>query len=133
MSTVTATPTASASEAIDHFSRRLSIETDCSDVNAAMNAGEMDFVLLHVVGSEETFTRRHLPNAIHLPHKMITAETMNKWPKVTLFVVYCAGPHCNGADRAALKLAQLGLPVKIMIGGLTGWEDEGLAFAGNHG
>ncbi|EHM45472.1 MAG: rhodanese-like domain-containing protein [Yokenella regensburgei] len=133
MSTVTATPTASASEAIDHFSRRLSIETDCSDVNAAMNAGEMDFVLLHVVGSEETFTRRHLPNAIHLPHKMITAETMNKWPKETLFVVYCAGPHCNGADRAALKLAQLGLPVKIMIGGLTGWEDEGLAFAGNHG
>ncbi|QIU89501.1 rhodanese-like domain-containing protein [Yokenella regensburgei] len=132
MSTVTATPTASASEAIDHFSRRLSIETDCSDVNAAMNAGEMDFVLLHVVGSEETFTRRHLPNAIHLPHKMITAETMNKWPKETLFVVYCAGPHCNGADRAALKLAQLGLPVKIMIGGLTGWEDEGLAFAGNH-
>lgn len=132
MSTVTATPTASASEAIDHFSRRLSIETDCSDVNAAMNAGEMDFVLLHVVGSEETFTRRHLPNAIHLPHKMINAETMNKWPKETLFVVYCAGPHCNGADRAALKLAQLGLPVKIMIGGLTGWEDEGLAFAGNH-
>lgn len=132
MSTVTATPTASASEAIDHFSRRLSIETDCSDVNAAMNAGEMDFVLLHVVGSEETFTRHHLPNAIHLPHKMITAETMNKWPKETLFVVYCAGPHCNGADRAALKLAQLGLPVKIMIGGLTGWEDEGLAFAGNH-
>ncbi|WP_343529742.1 rhodanese-like domain-containing protein [Yokenella regensburgei] len=132
MSTVTATPTASASEAIDHFSRRLSTETDCSDVNAAMNAGEMDFVLLHVVGSEETFTRRHLPNAIHLPHKMITAETMNKWPKETLFVVYCAGPHCNGADRAALKLAQLGLPVKIMIGGLTGWEDEGLAFAGNN-
>jgi rhodanese-related sulfurtransferase len=43
----------------------------------------------------------------------------------TLFVVYCAGPHCNGAQRAALRLARLGLPVKIMIGGMTGWVDEG--------
>jgi len=42
-----------------------------------------------------------------------------------LFVVYCAGPHCNGANKAAVKLAQLGRPVKEMIGGLTGWIDEG--------
>ncbi|TGV62425.1 rhodanese-like domain-containing protein, partial [Mesorhizobium sp. M00.F.Ca.ET.158.01.1.1] len=45
------------------------------------------------------------------------------------FVVYCAGPHCNGADRAAFKLASLGLPVKIMIGGISGWQDEDLPFA----
>lgn len=50
------------------------------------------------------------------------------WPADTLFVVYCAGPHCNGADVAALKLAELGRPVKMMLGGLTGWEDEGYAF-----
>ena len=40
-------------------------------------------------------------------------------------VVYCAGPHCNGANKAALRLARLGLPVKMMIGGVTGWIDEG--------
>ncbi|HFZ8993485.1 TPA: rhodanese-like domain-containing protein [Citrobacter freundii] len=132
MSTVTAIPAASSADAISHFSRRLSVETDCADVNAAINAGEMDFVLLHVVGTPETFIRRHLPDAIHLPHRQITAGRMSEWPDETLFVVYCAGPHCNGADQAALKLAQLGRPVKIMIGGLTGWEDEGLAFAGVH-
>ena len=38
----------------------------------------------------------------------ITAERMMAWPHDTLFVVYCAGPHCNGADRAALKLSQPG-------------------------
>jgi 3-mercaptopyruvate sulfurtransferase SseA len=59
----------------------------------------------------------------------MTAERMAQWPEGTLFVVYCAGPHCNGADRAALKLARLGLPVKIMLGGITGWEDERYAFA----
>jgi hypothetical protein len=42
-----------------------------------------------------------------------------------LFVTYCAGPHCNGAARAALKLARLGYAVKLMAGGVTGWLDEG--------
>lgn len=54
---------------------------------------------------------------------------MAEWPRETLFVVYCAGPHCNGADRAALKIARLGRPVKIMIGGITGWADEAYEFA----
>ena len=43
--------------------------------------------------------------------------------------VYCAGPHCNGADRAAVHLAGLGRAVKVMIGGMTGWADEGLDVA----
>jgi rhodanese-related sulfurtransferase len=47
----------------------------------------------------------------------------------TLFVTYCAGPHCNGAHRGAIRLAQLRRPVKIMIGGITGWMDEGFELA----
>jgi rhodanese-related sulfurtransferase len=129
MSVVSAIPTAAPQDAIAHFQRRLSVETDCDDVHSTIKSGETDFVLLHVVGSPQAFARRHLPGAVHLPHRLMTAERMNEWPEGTLFVVYCAGPHCNGADRAALKLAQLGKPVKLMIGGLTGWEDEGLAFA----
>jgi rhodanese-related sulfurtransferase len=42
-------------------------------------------------------------------------------------VVYCSGPHCNGADRAALRLARLGRQVKKMIGGISGWKDEGFS------
>ncbi|HLK84201.1 MAG TPA: hypothetical protein VKT99_22285 [Xanthobacteraceae bacterium] len=47
----------------------------------------------------------------------------------TLFVVCCAGLHCNGADKAALQLSQLGKRVKAMIGGMTVWADEGLSYA----
>ena len=57
--------------------------------------------------------------------KMISAERLAAYPRDTLFVVYCAGPHCNGANKAAVKLAALGYPVKEMIGGVTGWLDEG--------
>lgn len=129
MSYVTEFTAAAPEIALNHFRLRLSLETDCADVYESIRQGEQDFVLLHVVGKPEMFARRHLPGAVHLPHAQITPERMAQWPAQTLFVVYCAGPHCNGADRAALKLAQLGLPVKVMIGGITGWEDEGYAFA----
>lgn len=39
-------------------------------------------------------------------------------------MVYCSGPHCNGAGRAAVRLSRLGRHVKKMIGGIKGWKDE---------
>lgn len=129
MSFVSDIPAAPSQEAVTHFARRLALETDCADVDASMKAREVDFVLLHVVGTPQAYALRHVPGALHLRHGEISAERIAAWPADTLFVVYCAGPHCNGADRAALKLAALGRPVKLMIGGVTGWEDEGLPFA----
>ncbi|ROP62076.1 rhodanese-related sulfurtransferase [Enterobacter sp. BIGb0383] len=129
MSFVTDYPAAAPVDAVAHFLARLSVETDCADVHHALTNNQQDFVLLHVVGSAETFAKRHIPGALHLPHRDITVQRMAEWPADTLFVTYCAGPHCNGADQAALKLARLGRPVKIMIGGITGWQDEGFAFA----
>lgn len=131
MSSVSEIAPASAAVALAHFSQRLALETDCADVEQALRQGEADFVLLHVVGQTHHFQQRHIPGAVHLPHRQITQQKMQQWPDDTLFVVYCAGPHCNGADRAAAKLAALGRPVKLMIGGLTGWADEGFDFAGD--
>ncbi|MBO9628695.1 rhodanese-like domain-containing protein [Shinella sp. WSJ-2] len=129
MSFVTDYPAASPAVAIAHFQKLLSVETDCADVAVALKSGDQDFVLLHVIGSPEAYARQHVPGAIHLPHRQISAERMAEWPEDTVFVAYCAGPHCNGADQAALKIARLGRPVKIMIGGIMGWEDEGHGFA----
>lgn len=54
MSVVTQFPPATSAEAIRWFSHKLHLETDCADVHSAQRAGEVDFVLLHVVGSEES-------------------------------------------------------------------------------
>ena len=43
-------------------------------------------------------------------------------------VVYCWGPGCNGATRAALEFARLGHPVKEMLGGFEYWVREGFAY-----
>ena len=130
-SPVTHTPAAPSADALAHFARRLSLETDCADVHGAMaEAGGLppDFVLLDVRGPR-AYARAHVPGAVSLPHREMTAERMAGWPGDALFVVYCAGPHCNGADRGALRLAELGRPVKLMLGGMTGWADEGFPFA----
>ncbi|MNN44153.1 molybdopterin biosynthesis protein MoeB [compost metagenome] len=123
-SLVRAVPAASSAIALMHFSNRLTFETDCSDVFASQQAGEVDFVLLDVRGPR-AYERGHVPGALNLPGRSITADVLAAYPKSTLFVVYCAGPHCNGANKAAVKLAALECPVKEMIGGVTGWLDEG--------
>jgi len=78
------------------------------------------------VRSPTMFATGHVPGAINLPHGKIVASKLSGYPLDTLFVTYCAGPHCNGATRGAIQLAKLGRPVKVMIGGITGWLDEGL-------
>jgi rhodanese-related sulfurtransferase len=125
---VTDIAAAPPAEAAAHFARRLSLETDCADVEAALRTGAPGFVLLDVRGPG-AYGRGHVPGSLNLPHREITPARLAEWPAATLFVVYCAGPHCNGADRAALRLAQLGRPVKLMLGGMTGWADEGFAVA----
>lgn len=128
MSIVSEIEAAQSDVAINHFSKRLALETDCSDVYSAIASDEQDFVLLHVIGrSEVDFKRKHIPTAVFMPHRQITKDSIAAYPEDTLFVVYCAGPHCNGADKAALKLAMLGRSVKLMLGGLVGWEQEGFA------
>lgn len=125
MSSMVSRPSAAGSEqAIAHFSSLLQFETDCWDLHHAISNKRQDFVLLDVRG-EAAYAQGHLPEARLFPHSRISAESLALYPADTLFVVYCAGPHCNGADKAALKLAQLQRPVKKMIGGVTGWLDEG--------
>lgn len=117
-------PAATSTDALAHFQARLGFETDCADVYYATNHETKDFVLLDV-RTPTLYAAGHVPGAINMPTRTIGEQRLAEYPAGTLFVVYCAGPHCNGANKAAVKLAQLGRPVKEMIGGLTGWIDEG--------
>ncbi|GAA3657346.1 rhodanese-like domain-containing protein [Microbacterium marinilacus] len=112
------------SDAVAWFARKLSHETDPSDVAAARAAGEPTTVV--DVRSRASFDQGHVPGAIHLPSAEI-AQRHGELAGLPNLVVYCWGPACNGATRAALALSRAGLPVREMIGGFEYWAREGLA------
>ncbi len=128
---VTETPAAAPSDARAHFEALLAFETDCWDVHEAMQSPEPGFILLDV-RSPELFAAGHVPGAVNLPHRRINERNLEQYGTDVVFVVYCAGPHCNGADKAAARIARLDRPVKKMIGGVEGWRDEGFNLALRH-
>lgn len=129
-SQVTSIAAATSEVALTHFEARLTFETDCWDVNHSIEHDVANFVLLDV-RSPHGFRNGHLPTAINLPTLEITSATLPRLPTDGIYVVYCAGPHCNGANKAAIRIARLGLPVKEMIGGAIGWVDEGFKLTTN--
>ena len=102
-SPVTKFPAAPPAEALAHFEARLRLETDCWDVHAALADGAADFVLLDV-RSPEAFAAGHVAGAVNLPHALISQERMDSFPSDSTVVVYCAGPHCNGANKAKVVI-----------------------------
>ena len=75
-------------------------------------------------GAREAYAKSHVIGAVNLPQTLINEDTTAHFVKETLIVVYCWGPGCNGATKAAIKLSALGFPVKEMIGGIEYWEDR---------
>ncbi|WP_250626794.1 rhodanese-like domain-containing protein [Pinirhizobacter soli] len=129
---VTLVPAANPDLALQHFQSQFAFETDCWDTHDAMSKADPGFILLDA-RSPAMFAKGHVPGAINIPHGKIIQSRMSVYEKSSLFVTYCAGPHCNGAARAAAKLAQLGFPVKLMAGGVTGWLDEGFSLESGTG
>ena len=123
---VTEVPAADSNTARMHFEGLLGFETDCWDVHAALASPRPGFVLVDV-RTPELFATGHVAGAVNIPRRRLNEDQLDPYASDTLFVVYCAGPHCNGADKAAAQLARLGRPVKKMIGGIVGWKDEGFA------
>ncbi|WP_349257890.1 rhodanese-like domain-containing protein [Iamia sp.] len=81
--------------------------------------------------SPEAYAAGHIPGAVSLPHATIDAAALASLPARALLVTYCWGPACNAAAKGAARIAELGRPVKEMIGGIDAWRAEG--FPVEHG
>ena len=123
-SLVLETPAAGPEEASAHFLAKLSVETDIADLMVDLQKGCDGFVLLDV-RDQPAFEDCHIPSAVNLPMRRIDGDTTRDLPKEKAVVVYCWGPACNGATKAALRLTKLGFKVKELIGGIEYWRKEG--------
>ncbi|WP_407288943.1 rhodanese-like domain-containing protein [Streptomyces sp. BP-8] len=123
-SAVLATPPAAPADAAAYFAARLAFHTDVADVHGALAAGAADFVVLDS-RSPAAWDQGHVPGAVHLPTARIAEDAGKLLDPAVPVVVYCWGPGCDGATRAALALARLGYRVKEMLGGIEYWIREG--------
>jgi rhodanese-related sulfurtransferase len=110
---------------MNYFAQRLQHETDADDVGSALLDGSADFTLIDA-RSPAAYAAAHLPTAISLPHRELTAESLPDGP----IVVYCWGPGCNAATKACAKIADLGREVKEMLGGFEYYVREGYPVEG---
>jgi rhodanese-related sulfurtransferase len=110
-------------EQLLHYQRKLQFEIDSWDLRVAREAGERITVI--DARSREAFAREHIPGAINIPHREMTAETTAGIDRNTLVVTYCDGIGCNGSTKGALKMTELGFRTKELIGGLDWWKRDG--------
>jgi rhodanese-related sulfurtransferase len=86
-------------------------------------------VTLVEVAPEAEYHDGHLPGAIHLPADHTREFALPD--KEAEIVVYCGGPTCTAAQKAADELLAFGYSnVRVYQGGKQDWIDAGLPTEG---
>ena len=116
-------------EQINHYKSKLSYEMDSADLQEALAKAEPIIV---VDGrSASAYGQEHIPGAMSLPHREISADSTGSLNRSKLYVCYCDGIGCNASTKTALKLLTLGFQVRELIGGLDWWKRDGYETQGN--
>jgi rhodanese-related sulfurtransferase len=72
-----------------------------------------------------SYSRAHLPGAVNMPIEQIETRLAELHMLPGAPVLYCRSG--DKTQEMAGKLAESGVPVAFLEGGLLGWEAEGLA------
>ena len=108
---------------LSYLQRKLEFETDSADLYEALDRG--DSITVIDGRSSESYAEEHIPGAINLPHRQISADATASLDRSSVLVCYCDGIGCNGSTKTALKLLTLGFKVRELIGGLDWWKRDG--------
>ena len=112
-----------------YYQSKLAYETDSADLYEALQRGEAIVVVDGRAAS--AYAHEHIPDAISLPHREISAETTASFDRSKTYVCYCDGIGCNASTKTALKLLTLGFQVRELIGGLDWWKRDGYPIHGD--
>lgn len=106
-----------------HYADKLAYETDSWDLKVAIESGEK--VVVVDARSTQAHALEHIPGAINIPHRTMSAATTGDIVKSWTVVTYCDGIGCNASTKGALNMVRLGFRVKELIGGLDWWKRDG--------
>ncbi|MBT0726724.1 rhodanese [Rosenbergiella australiborealis] len=114
---------ATPNDSTAYLKMKLAYYIDAWDLAEATNTGDSDYIVLDVRSAQQ-YAKGHIPGAINFPHREMNETTLNALDSSRYYVTYCDGIGCNGSTKGALHLAQAGLRVKELIGGLDFWRRD---------
>src|SRR3989442_671626 len=109
-------------KAQEFFAEKLAFTTGPIEVSHQIEQGENISII--DVRDEEDYEKGHLPGALNLPQGRW--ETFEGLRKDTVNILYCYGPTCHLAAKAAVQFAAQGYPVMEMDGGFEVWKQKQL-------
>ena len=115
-------------EQIEFYKNKLAFEMDPSDLFDGFE-NTTEYVALDA-RQKFGYDNEHIPTAINIPHREMTAETTKHLDKEKTYVFYCDGIGCNASTKCALKMSVLGFKVKELMGGIEWWKFDGYATKG---
>lgn len=110
-------------EAIRYFRNKVRFSVGPTEVHYEQKKGTEKFNLIDV-RDEKDFDQGHVPGAVNLSED--DWECGRGLSKDRINIIYCYGPTCHLAARAALKFLFAGFTVTEMVGGFEGWQEAGL-------
>lgn len=113
---------------VNFYEQKLKYETDSWDLYESLE--RRDAVIVIDARSPEAYEIEHIPSAINIPHRTMSAETTAGLDRSYLYVTYCDGIGCNASTKSALNMARLGFQVQELMGGLDWWKRDGYATEG---
>ena len=116
---------------MNYYQSKLAYEMDSADLYEAL--GREEPIVVVDGRAAGAYAHEHIPGAISLPHRDISANSTESLDKSKLYVCYCDGIGCNASTKTALKLLTLGFQVRELIGGLDWWRRDGYATHGSEG
>ncbi|QWF79058.1 rhodanese-like domain-containing protein [Amycolatopsis sp. CA-230715] len=123
-------PAATPSAAVARFGAELEFEVDPDDLARDLADGARRGYAVVETRAPEAFAAAHIPGAINLPYRTLTAESTRDLDPGLVYICYCESIFCNAATKGALALARLGFRVKRLSGGITAWTAAGYPVEG---
>ena len=106
-----------------HYEDKLAYEIDSWDQHVALDTGENIVVI--DARSASAYSAEHIPGAVNVPHREMSAATTSGIDRDALVVTYCDGIGCNASTKGALNMLNLGFRVKELMGDLDWWKRDG--------
>jgi rhodanese-related sulfurtransferase len=115
-------------KAAKHFECELNCVANPHSVQEALQKKEK--IIIIDVRDEKSYKDGHIPGAINLPYDKYQTfsgdqEKFKELDHDRFTYVYCYDLYCNLSQKAALKFAKLGYPVKEIKGGFEAWKQKG--------